>query len=283
MSEKNGDPQRQREAVRRGYAKLARGDANADAIHAGGACCGGGPEASVVGLEIGYTPADLATVPEGANLGVGCGNPTALGTLQPGEVVLDLGAGAGMDAFLAAEKVGPTGRVIGVDMTDEMVERARQNAARAGVENVEFRRGLIEELPVENASVDAVISNCVINLSPEKDRVFAEAFRVLRPGGRLMVSDIVLERSLPAALRNRDDLLVGCVAGAALRDDYLAQIRAAGFVEIEVAKAENYGQSECLGESFVRDVARIIELDPDEVRSCLDAITSLSVVATKAS
>lgn len=193
-----------------------------------------GPVPDEVGRTVGYRAEDLRAAPEGANLGLGCGNPTGLASLQPGETVLDLGSGAGFDAFLAAAAVGPTGRVIGVDMTPEMVAKATGNAARAGVTNVEFHQGLIEALPVESGSVDVVISNCVINLSPEKDRVFREAFRVLRPGGRLLVSDIVLNAPLPDAVRASIEAYVGCVAGAALRSDYLRMLADAGFRDVEI-------------------------------------------------
>jgi len=197
-------------------------------------CCGPSPDR--VARTLGYDDAALGAAPAGANLGLGCGNPTALASLRAGDVVLDLGAGAGFDAFIAAAAVGPTGRVIGVDMTPEMVAKARDNAQRAGAANVEFRQGLIEALPVDDASVDVVISNCVINLSPEKDRVFREAFRVLRPGGRLMVSDIVLDAPLPDALRTSVEAYVGCIAGAVLRADYLRTIREAGFHDVAVVQ-----------------------------------------------
>jgi SAM-dependent methyltransferase len=197
-------------------------------------CCGSNPDQ--VARTIGYREEDLASAPEGANLGLGCGNPIALASLRPGQTVLDLGSGAGFDAFLAAAAVGPSGHVIGVDMTPEMVAKATDNARRAGVTNVEFRQGLIEALPVESGSVDAIISNCVINLSPEKDRVFHEAFRVLRPGGRLLVSDIVLTAPLPDALRASIEAYVGCLAGAALRSDYLDMLAAAGFRDVEIVR-----------------------------------------------
>jgi arsenite methyltransferase len=189
---------------------------------------------------LGYGDAELGAIPETANLGLGCGNPTAIDTLAAGEVVLDLGCGAGMDVFVAAQKVGPTGHVIGVDMTEAMLDRARAGAARGGYTNVEFRHGLIEELPVADASVDAIISNCVVNLSPDKPQVFREALRVLRPGGRVLVSDLVLTRELSPALKKNVDLYVGCVAGASLRDDYLRMMREAGFAGVEVVAEGRY-------------------------------------------
>jgi SAM-dependent methyltransferase len=184
--------------------------------------------------QLGYQPGQLADAPLEANLGLGCGNPTALASLRPGEVVVDLGAGAGLDAFIAAKAVGPTGRVIGIDMTTEMLARARANAVQADVAGyVEFREGIIEALPVVSDSVDVIISNCVINLSPDKAQVFREAFRVLKPGGRLAVSDIVLTAPLPQDIQQLADAYVGCVGGAMLADDYLGAIREAGFVDVK--------------------------------------------------
>lgn len=182
---------------------------------------------------VGYDAANLAAVPAGTP-SFGCGNPLALAALQPGETVLDLGSGAGFDCFLAAQAVGATGHVIGVDMTPEMIDQARANAAQGGHAHVEFRLGELEDLPVESESVDVVLSNCVINLVPDKAQAFAEAFRVLRPGGRLHLSDLVLAYEPPAELREDPAALVGCVGGASLRDEYLAALREAGFVQVNV-------------------------------------------------
>lgn len=198
------------------------------------ASCCGGPALTDIGKKIGYAESDIAAVPEGANLGLGCGNPIALASLKEGETVLDLGSGAGFDCFLAAVRVGPNGKIIGVDMTPEMIERAQANARKDGVENVEFRLGDIERLPVEDASVDVIISNSVINLAPDKGRVFREAFRVLKPEGRLMVSDIVLKKPLPDAVKNSVAAYVGCVAGASLKEEYLEAMRQAGFADVVV-------------------------------------------------
>lgn len=211
------------------------------------------PAADGMARAIGYGADDLAAVPEGANLGLGCGNPLALASLRAGEVVLDLGAGAGFDAFLAARAVGAGGRVIGVDMTEEMVEKARANAVKAGLDNVEFRLGVIEKLPVESASVDVVISNCVINLAPDKPRVFAEAFRALRPGGRLMISDLVSLGELPASVRTNLAAYVGCIAGVSLREDYLRWLGAAGFERVEIVGEK--GAAEILGASNLASAA----------------------------
>jgi SAM-dependent methyltransferase len=234
-----------------------------------------------VARRAGYSEDEIAAAPEGANLGVGCGNPGAIERLHPGETVLDLGSGAGFDAFLAARAVGPTGRVIGVDMTDAMLERARENARRGGLRNVEFRSGAIEALPVEDASVDVVLSNCVINLSPEKGRVFREAFRVLRPGGRLQVSDIVLERPLPAALRASVEAYVGCIAGASLREDYLRDIREAGFGDVRVESEAGFADVFSLDDPLVREAMQRHGLGEDEVRRVLADVRSVHVFARK--
>jgi len=193
-----------------------------------GCGCGDAMSPEEISGQIGYSEEEMGSVPE-ANLGLGCGNPTALGEIKEGEVVLDLGSGAGFDCFLAARMVGKSGKVIGVDMTDQMLETARANALKHGFENVEFRKGYIEELPVDDASVDVIISNCVINLAPDKSRVFREAFRVLKPGGRMYVSDIVLLEELPQKYKDDYQLLVGCVAGAILRDDYIRLMEDVGF------------------------------------------------------
>jgi len=223
------------DSVRRGYARIAVGGASCRGQ--GGSCCGAGsPEGLATAL--GYDETDLAEVPDGANMGLSCGNPTALAQLKPGETVLDLGSGGGFDVFIAARKVGPSGRAIGVDMTPEMLARARGNVAAyrkaTGLANVEFRLGEIEHLPVADASVDAVISNCVINLSPDKPQVWREIARVLRPGGRAAVSDLALLAPLPAAVRKSAAALIGCVGGAAPVKDTEKMARAAGLVEVEL-------------------------------------------------
>ncbi len=209
--------------VRTRYGDIAAGT--------GPSCCGGDAGKSV---QMGYAPADLAAVPEGANLGLGCGNPQAIAALRAGETVVDLGSGAGFDCFLAASAIGPTGQVIGVDMTHEMLARARANAAKLGVANVTFRLGEIEHLPVADNTVDAILSNCVINLVPNKAQVFHEAFRILRPGGRLAISDVVNTAPLPAHLAADPALFCGCAAGAAPVAAIEAWLRAAGFTAIAV-------------------------------------------------
>jgi SAM-dependent methyltransferase len=238
------DPHRVHAVVREKYGAIARGSGSccgsSNAAQTATTNCCGPAQPDAVLDAIGYTAEQAAAIPEGANLGLGCGNPLAHAGIRPGETVLDLGSGAGIDAFLAAREVGPAGRVIGVDMTPEMLERARANAARSGHANVDFRLGEIEHLPVADASVDLVVSNCVINLSPDKSQVFREAFRVLRPGGRVLVSDLVLTRPLPEDVRRSVSAYVGCVAGASLRDEYLSHLRAAGFVDVEVVQERRY-------------------------------------------
>jgi arsenite methyltransferase len=201
-------------------------------------CCGPSQVAETGAARF-YAPDELVDLPESVTeASLGCGNPLAIAALQPGEVVLDLGSGGGIDCFLAARKVGPEGRVIGLDMTPDMIKLARRNAKRMGMTNVDFRFGEMEEMPLPDDSVDVVISNCVINLSPDKDAVFAEAYRVLRPGGRLSVSDIVVDGDLPQYIRSRLDAWAGCVAGALDETVYLSKIRAAGFERVEVLSRE---------------------------------------------
>jgi arsenite methyltransferase len=215
--------------VKENYARVAKQDSSC----CSSMCCGTS-KPKEISKRIGYTDEELEAVPSGSNLGLGCGNPTALASIKAGEIVLDLGSGAGFDCFLASNKVGPEDRVIGVDMTEEMVARARDNASKGGYENVEFRQGEIENLPVEDNAIDVIISNCVINLVPSKDKAFKESFRVLKPGGRLMVSDIVLLKKLPDFVKDSIEAYVGCVAGAATKDRYLDAIKSAGFGNVTV-------------------------------------------------
>ena len=222
-----------RQAVRENYAAVARADSGCGC---GPACCTpvGLPAADILSRGIGYSESEVSAVPEGANMGLGCGNPQAIAELKPGEVVLDLGSGGGFDCFLAARQVGESGHVIGVDMTPDMVSKARGNAQKGGYSNVEFRLGEIEHLPVADGTVDAIISNCVLNLSPDKGQVFRDAFRVLKPGGRLAISDIVATAVLPEEARRDLALYTGCMAGASLIGDLEAMMKSAGFDQVRI-------------------------------------------------
>lgn len=220
-----------RAAVRETYARIATEQPSAGCCNGSGCC---GPDAGSSSEALGYSDEERRSAPDGADLGLGCGNPQAIAELQPGERVLDLGSGAGFDAFLAARQVGPSGSVIGVDMTPEMITKARGNVLKTQLRNVEFRLGEIEHLPVANESVDVIMSNCVINLSTDKSAVFREAFRVLAPGGRLAISDIVAIREIPDAVRNDLETYTGCVSGAALVTRVEEMLRDAGFERIRV-------------------------------------------------
>lgn len=227
------NPQDLKDILKQEYGQIAKTSAQCGC----GSCgCSSNMTVQKQSSELGYSEDEMTDVPDGSNLGLGCGNPTAIASLKEGDVVLDLGSGAGFDVFLAAKKVGQTGRAIGVDMTDEMLEKANENAKKGGYTNVEFRKGDIENLPVEDNSIDVVISNCVINLAPDKAKVFKETYRVLKMGGRLMVSDVVLVKPLPKDLKDDRDLLVGCVSGAILKEDYLELLRQAGFSDIGIHK-----------------------------------------------
>jgi len=232
------------ELVRSGYAKIAR-QTSEGCCGPGVSCCGSSPQdAHKLARELGYTKEELAALPEGANMGLSCGNPAALAALKPGEIVLDLGSGGGFDVFVAGRKVGADGRVIGVDMTPEMLAKARRNVAfyheQTKLDNVEFRLGEIEHLPVADNSVDAIISNCVLNLSPDKPRVWREIARVLKPGGRVAVSDMALLKPLPAEVLKLVEALVGCVAGAALAGDTDRWARDAGLTEVVLTPKAEY-------------------------------------------
>jgi arsenite methyltransferase len=268
-----------RKAVRDGYADIAR--------RSGGCCgpatpcCGGTDKPSTISRDIGYTEQDLKAVPEGANLGLGCGNPVALASLRAGERVLDLGSGAGLDCFLAASRVGQDGTVIGVDMTPEMVAKARENAGKGEYANVEFRLGEIENLPVADCAVDVVISNCVVNLSPDKRRVFREIYRVLKPGGRLMVSDIVLLGELPGPIRDSVAAYVGCIAGASMRDEYIQAIEAAGFRDVEIVEQASLHVDLMSNDPTAKAVTGVLGTSADELQSLARLVASVRVRGIK--
>ena len=264
--------------VREGYARIATKKTSCCAPTS--SCCGGSlPE--TISKSIGYSEAELGSVPDGANLGLGCGNPVALASLKECETVLDLGSGAGFDCFLAANKVGKAGRVIGVDMTPEMLDKARQNARKGKYGNVEFRRGEIEKLPVEDNYVDVIISNCVINLSPDKLAVFREAFRVLKPGGRLMVSDIVLLAELPDFIKESVAAYVGCISGAMLKDDYLGAIKSAGFKDIKVIEETNFPIESMANDPTAQVIMKEMKITPEKVKEIGQAVLSVKVQAVK--
>jgi arsenite methyltransferase len=263
-----------RQKVREGYSEIAKG---------GSSCCGGDRKCSDDLVQhIGYATDELSVVPEGANMGLSCGNPTAIASLKPGEVVLDLGSGGGFDVFIAGSKVGPTGRAIGVDMTPEMLTKARRNIepyrTRTGLDNVEFRLGEIEHLPVADATVDVVISNCVINLSPDKPQVWREIARVLMPGGRVAISDLALLKPLPSAIREMVEALVGCIAGAVLVEDTRRMIREAGLTDIEVISKVDYVQAKAdWNDPLYRKIMEHLPAGTEPK----DYITSLAVSARK--
>ena len=268
-----------RKVVRKRYAKIA--STSSSCCTPAASCCGGANTARDMSKRIGYTDHELETVPEGANLGLGCGNPVALASLKEGETVLDLGSGAGFDCFLAANKVGKTGKVIGVDMTPEMVEKARENAKKANYSNVEFRLGEIENIPAADNSLDAVISNCVINLSPNKRSVFGEAFRALKPGGRLMVSDIVLLKELPASIKNSLGAYVSCIPGAMIREEYLRTIESVGFKEVRIVDETVFPIDPASNTPSAKAIFQNPELQMEDIEKIEKSIVSIKVNAIK--
>jgi len=265
--------------VKEGYAKIAV--QGGSCCGPASSCCGSADLAQDISSKIGYTDEELKAAPEGANLGLGCGNPVALATLREGETVLDLGSGAGFDSFLAANKVGEKGKVIGVDMTPEMIERAKENARKGRYGNVEFRLGEIEKLPVLDNSVDAVISNCVINLSPDKGKTFREAFRVLKPGGRLMISDIVLLKKLPKLVKESIEAYIGCLSGAVIKDEYLKKIKAAGFRDVHVIDETAFPIELISNDPTAKGIMDNLGIGLNEAREIGSSIVSLKVSAIK--
>lgn len=276
-----------KKTVRERYGRIAKENSsgccgNSKAVGKISSCCGNSSSAvGAISKKVGYTDTDINAVPEGANLGLGCGNPIALASLKKGEVVLDLGSGGGFDCFLASEKVGTKGKVIGVDMTAEMLDKARENARNGGYKNVEFRLGEIENLPVADNSVDIIISNCVINLSNDKKRVFQEAFRVLKPGGRLMVSDLVVLKELPEFIKESVEAYVGCVAGAMKKDEYLGAITAAGFGEVKVVDETTYPLDLFLDDETAKDIMTDLKLTPEQTKDISASVASVKVQGIK--
>jgi SAM-dependent methyltransferase len=279
--------------VREGYAKVAKRQSyscceassndTCDKDSQSDSCCGA-PSNDMyekVSQRIGYSREELGSVPEGSNMGLGCGNPVALASLKEGEVVLDLGSGGGFDCFLAAKRVGEKGKVIGVDMTPEMIDKARRNARGSKYKNVEFRLGEIENLPVADNTVDIVISNCVINLSPDKGRVFKEAFRVLRPGGRLMVSDIVLLKRLPKDIEKSVKAYVGCVSGAMMKDQYLKLIAQASFQDVMINGESHFPVEDITSDETVKTFLKESHTTSQSIKSLSNSIASINVSAVK--
>jgi len=266
--------------VRDGYAKVAKQETSCCSDTPEPCSCSTSPSAEI-SKKIGYSEEDINSVPEGANLGLGCGNPVALASLKEGETVLDLGSGAGFDCFLASKRVGKSGKVIGVDMTPEMIDKARENARKGKYKNVEFRLGEIENLPAADNSVDAVISNCVINLSPDKKKVFHEAFRVLKPGGRMMISDIVLLKKLPSFITNSIEAYVGCVAGAIKKDQYLGYIKQAGFKDVKIINETSFPMEVAINDPTANKIIEKLEVPIEKLKEVLGSIVSIKVSGLK--
>lgn len=273
------EEKRVKKVVRKAYGKVAR--QKSSCCGPVGSCCGAAQTAQDISPRIGYSQHDIQAVPEGADMGLGCGNPIALASLREGETVLDLGAGGGFDCFLAANKVGTSGKVIGVDMTPEMIKKARQNARKGGYKNVEFRLGEVEKLPVEDHSVDAVISNCVINLVPDKKQAFREAFRVLKPGGRIMISDIVLLKELPERIRESLELYVGCLSGAALKEEYLGAVKEAGFQDVKIIDETIFPVESLADGPTAAAIIENLRLSQDQIKETADSIRSIRVSGIK--
>lgn len=265
--------------VKEGYAKVAKQSGSCGCPVS--SCCGSTDVAQDISKKIGYTDKELSAVPEGANMGLGCGNPVALASLKEGETVLDLGSGGGVDCFLAAEKVGRNGKVIGVDMTPEMIEKAKENAKNGNYTNVEFRLGDIEKLPASDNSVNAVISNCVVNLAPDKKKVFAEAFRVLQPGGRLMISDIVLLKELPDFIRDSINSYVGCISGALMKEEYISAIKSAGFKEIRIIDETSFHFEGMTNDPVTKAVFENLKISPEKAKEIAGSVISIKVHGIK--
>ena len=265
--------------VKEGYTKIAV--QGGSCCGPASSCCGSVDFAQDISRKIGYSDEELKAVPESANLDLGCGNPVALASLRKGETVLDLGSGAGFDCFLAANRVGEKGKVIGVDMTSEMIEKAKENARKGSYENVEFRLGEIEKLPVLDNSIDAVISNCVINLSPDKGKVFQEAFRILKPGGRLMISDIVLLKELPKLIKESIEAYIGCLSGAVMKDEYLEKIKAVGFEDVQVIDETIFPVEFMANDPTLNKMIKNLGVVAEKVKEVSSSVVSIKVQGIK--
>ncbi len=263
--------------VKESYAKIAQ--QNNSCCTPASSCCG--DFAENISKEMGYSEKEINSVPEGANLGLGCGNPVALASLKKGDIVLDLGSGAGFDSFLAAKEIGNEGKVIGVDMTPEMIEKARNNAKIGDIKNVEFRLGEIENLPVADESVDVVISNCVINLSTDKSRVFKETFRVLKPEGRIMISDIVLLKKLPEFIKENVEAYVGCLSGAMIKNEYLKLIKNAGFEDVEIIQEDNFPVEHLINDPTVSAIIEKMKMPSEKITDIGNSVVSIKIKGIK--
>ena len=267
--------------VKMGYADIVKRGTKKPFLSNFLQCCDPKAIASDIGKKIGYSEEDLKNVPDDANLGIGCGNPTALASIKKGETILDLGSGAGFDCFLAARETGETGKVIGVDITPEMVAQAQKNAKKGNYKNVEFKVGEIENLPVESNSIDLIISNCVINLSNQKEQVFKEAFRVAKPNGRIMISDIILLTELPDYVKNSVEGHITCLSGAVKKDDYINAIAKAGFTDIRIDKQAHFPIELMLNDPIAEKIVKENNLTEKEIAAIANSIASISISAKK--
>ena len=267
--------------VKSGYADIVKRNTKKSFLPNIFQCCDPKEIATDIGKKIGYSEAELKNVPEDANLGIGCGNPTALASIKKGETILDLGSGAGFDCFLASRETGETGKVIGVDITPEMVAQAKKNAEKGNYKNVEFKVGEIENLPIENDSVDLIISNCVINLSNQKEQVFKEAFRVAKQKGRIMISDIILLNDLPDYVKNSVEGHIACLAGAVRKEDYINAITKAGFTDISIDKEAKFPIELMLNDPIAEKIVRENNLTEKDISAIANSIASISISAKK--
>lgn len=271
--------QKVKKVIKEGYAEIAKGKGSCCKPEK--SCCDSKDYVKTTSKNIGYSDKEMNAVPEGANLGLGCGNPIALASLAPGETVLDLGSGAGFDCFLAANKVEEKGRVIGIDMTEEMIEKAKENATKGNYKNVEFRLGEIENIPAEDNSVDVVISNCVINLSPEKQKVFDESYRILKPGGRIFVSDIVLLKELPDFIKESVAAIVGCLSGAVLKHEYIKFIENAGFKDVKILDEQCFPITCMENDPTAKALIEKMNISQDQLKEYDKMVLSIKVSARK--